>query len=194
MQKVESFLNAQQVADGCVTKISGLTLPADPSPLVMLVYGDSQQLPEATKYAQQDDPCTPSAEEVQTLRKNISKEIIKKLQKYLADWNAGNVYHFIFELRASYGRFVGKNGDVEYITIHHEIPNTHTIEEAAFAAREWERTLLDRVILYTDEEIGHKYISVRPVYTILDTHDTKIAAGFIAFGDHRGVSTWVNQL
>ena len=194
MQQVELILDMHEVADERVDKISKLSLPDDASPLAILIHGDSRQLLEATKYAQQDDPYTPSVEEVQKLRKNLSQEIIKKLQKYLADWRVGNGYHFIFELRASYSRFVGEDGAIEDIDIHGRNLVACTIDDAVHAAQEWESTLLNRIVLYSDQEIGHKRISVRPIYTIFDTHNARIAAGFIAFGDHRGVSTWVNQL
>ena len=75
MQQVELILDMHEVADERVDKISKLSLPDDASPLAILIHGDSRQLLEATKYAQQDDPYTPSVEEVQKLRKNLTKVI-----------------------------------------------------------------------------------------------------------------------
>lgn len=81
---------------------------------------------------------------------------------------------------------------MEYIRGYKDLNQT-TSSEAIVATKECSTRLLERVLFYAKQETGHKQISVKPIYKILDTNGKQIAAGTIEFDDERGVSTWLNQ-
>ncbi len=193
IEQVRSALNSSDDNAESIKRVSELTLPNDANPLLALIHGDSQQLEYATNYARNDDPANPSDGEIEELSNRLSKEIFMKLQKYLADWDDGNHYYYSFQLKATYGAFKNNQGEVEYIDVYKINSDIKTVKEAVQVAKDWENTLLERIIIYVDQETGHKRISTKPVYTILDTHHTKITTGNLEFDDEQGMSTWLNQ-
>ncbi len=158
-----------------------------------MIHGDSQQLQSAVDYAKNYDPASPSDKEIENLIDKLSDKITQKLERYLANWNSGNTYHYSFSLKATYGAFKNDHGDVDYIEICKRDVAINIVSEAIQAATEWESHLLERIVLYTDQEIGHKRISVKPTYVIRDKNLLKVAAGTFQGDDEFGISTWLNQ-
>jgi hypothetical protein len=193
IEQVRSVLNSSDNDVDKVQKIYALIPPENSTPLVVLIHGDSQQLEDNTKYARNDDPANPSDKEINELQKRLAMQIVEKVGKYLADWDAENVYNYSFSLKATYGAYKNDQGEVEYVDVIKSDNALKTIPEAVQAARQWQNRLLERITLYTEQEVGHKQISVKPIYTIRDAKRNHIASGTLEFDDERGVSTWLNQ-
>lgn len=177
-----------------IEQVAALILPEDADPLVSLIHGDAQQLEHDTDYAKNYDPAAPNEQEIRELREHLAAQIEEKIKKYLADWDANNFYYYTFSLRATYGAFKNKQGDKEFIDIIKHCFEVKTIKDAVRAATQWESQLLERIVLYEKQEIGHKQISVKPIYTISDTKLNRIASGVLEFDDEDGISTWLNQI
>jgi hypothetical protein len=193
IELVKEALDTAKDKVGCIAKISALSLPANADPLIVLIHGDSQQLQSAVSYAKNNDPASPDDDEIKELGADLSDEIIQKLKRYLADWDSGNMYHYRFNLKATYGAFTNEHGDVEYIEICKYDDGIKTIKEAIQSAKEWQARLSERIKLYSDQEIGHKLISVKPTYVIRDKNLQKVASGTLQGNDEFGISTWLNQ-
>ena len=193
IEQVKSNLNDTTDRAKSVAKIYKLELPNNANPLLVLIHGDSGELADAVSYAREHDPANPSDEEIEELSNNIVEEVITKLKQYLRDWDSQNAYHYSFQLKASYGAFTNSQGDTEYIDVIKRIADVKTVKEAVRAARVWERQLLERIVFYIETETSHKRISVKPTYTIRDSHLAKIASGTLQSDDEFGISTWLNQ-
>jgi hypothetical protein len=178
----------------CIIDIAAIELPKEAGPLITLIHGDALQLQAAINYAKNDDPAHPSDGVIIKLTNELSSKIKQKLQRYLTDWDNNNTYHYSFELKATYGTFKNDRGEVEYIEVINRNTSIMSVKDAVRSAQEWESQLLKRVKLYTDQEIGHKRISVKPTYVIRDKKLLKVAAGTLEFNDGYGISTWLNQI
>lgn len=117
LKHVNALLKSSEARADLVQKIRNLQLPEIDNPLVALIHGDSKHLEFATKYAQINDPANPSDEEINSMREELATETLGKINKYLADYNSGNLYHYSFSLAATYGAFKNERGDVEYVTV-----------------------------------------------------------------------------
>ncbi len=118
---------------------------------------------------------------------------MQNISKYLNDWKTGNVYHYSFGIKASYGAFKNEQGEVEYIDVINSDVDASTVDEAISVAKEWESHLLERIVLYSDQKTVHKRISTKPFYIISDNQQNNIASGTLEFDDESGISTWLNQ-
>lgn len=193
IDQVKSLLNhPNKDSSECITAISLLPIPDNANPLLVLIHGDSEELRNAINYANDYDPASPSADEIRQLSDNVSEKIITKIKNYLNDWDKRNLYKYSFSLKATYGSFKNSQGDMEYLRVFKDLSQA-TLGEAIMAAKEWSTHLLERVLFYTEQETGHKQISVKPIYRVLDAHSKQIAAGTLEFDDEQGVSTWLNQ-
>ncbi len=68
IERVEFLLHSSEDNVEFIKKISKLQLPKNANPLITLINGDSQQLEDATNYAQTYDPANPSSKEIADLR------------------------------------------------------------------------------------------------------------------------------
>lgn len=193
IELVKIALDSHKTVADKIAEIATLELPHNASPLVVLIHGDSQQLERVVDYAENDDPANPDDEEVRNLTEDVSTKIISKLKRYLSDWDNNNTYRYRFEIKATYGAFKNERGDVEYVDIIQRSSDIKTVGEAIIAARDLQPRLLERIKLYSDQETGHKLISVKPIYTIYDKNLLRIAAGTLQGDDEFGISTWLNQ-
>lgn len=193
IDQVKAVLNLSDNNVDKVQKIYELVPPKNSSPLVVLIHGDSQQLADATEYARNDDPANPSDEEINELQERLATQILEKVNKYLADWDAENMYHYSFSLKATYGSFKNEQGEVEYVDVIKSDSTLKTVVEAVQAAKQWQDRLFERIVFYSEQEVGHKQISVKPIYIIRDTKRNHIASGILEFDDEQGISTWLNQ-
>ena len=190
---VKAALDSDVTIADKIAAVAALELPHNAPPLTVLIHGDSQQLESDVSYAEGYDPSHPDEEEVGELVNDVSATIIKKLKRYMSDWDSGNTYQYVFQIKASYGASNNEQGDVEYVDIIKSCPDVKTVAEAVKAARDWQSRLLERVNLYQNQERGHRLLSVKPTYVIYDKNLLEIAAGTLQGDDEFGISTWLNQ-
>lgn len=197
IEEVKHILASSDGLGTKIDKVSKLKLPVDANPLLVLIHGDSLEMHyevELDGYEGYDDRSEQTEEDKQQSRLSVAPSIIKKLETYIQDWGKDNRYSYQFELEALYtGLSYSNDSNVEYIQQRHSI-NAETVNAAKEASRELERHLLDRLIMYENQETGHKLDSVKPIYTIRDGSGKKIASGRLESDDNFAVSTWLNQL
>lgn len=190
---VKALLGSNKTVADQITEVASLNLPRNAAPLLVLVHGDSQELKSVTNYAENDDPSSPGEQAIKALAEAVATKIKSKLKRYVSDWNGGNMYRYVFAIKASYGAFKDERGDIEYVDIIQECPHVQTVTDAVKAARSWQSQLLEQIKLYRNQATEHKLISVKPTYTIYDKNLLKIATGTLQGDDEFGVSTWLNQ-
>lgn len=192
IKQVKDILASINALNYKVAEICNLTVPENANPLLVLIHGDSELLEDDIAYIKENEEA--SEDELVRIEQDLSSRIINKIQKYTDDWDANNRYYYEFSLRARYG--VLRNGGPaasEYVTIDKEAV-AKTVHDAAKSAKDWEKQLRKEITLYVDQETVHTQISVMPIYTIYDSRTQKIAAGFLAYDNEKGISTWLNQL
>lgn len=163
---------------GAVAAISKLPLPEDACPLIILINGDCEEYNSMDRYVTEYDD--PTEEELKDFRQRLSEKVIGKLRQYLQDWDDGDMYRYSFSL--SYGLTGLEAGfqdayHVEHISVTKNYIGAKTIPEALAAAKEWEAQLLGNIVLYKDQERGHKGGGVSPHYVIKNRAGITIASG-----------------
>lgn len=176
-----------------VRDIIAIQKPDNTLPIIDLIHGDSLQL-ESDYVKYNDDYELADEAHIAEASKEIAREVIEKIKKYLRDWDAGNTYKYSFKLSASYGRFKDAHGAIEHIEVSRKEPELETAQQAILAANQWNQTLLERVVFYADQETGHKRSSVTIIYKITDSQGTLISLGTISGQDAEYVSTWQNNI
>lgn len=176
-----------------VRDIIAIQKPDNTLPIIDLIHGDSLQL-ESDYVKYNDDYELADEAHIAEASKEIAREVIEKIKKYLRDWDAGNAYKYSFKLSASYGRFKDAHGAIEHIEVSRKEPELETAQQAILAANQWNQTLLERVVFYADQETGHKRSSVTIIYKITDSQGTLISLGTISGQDAEYVSTWQNNI
>lgn len=182
-------------AQQAVRDIIAINKPDNTPPIIDLIHGDSLQLEDDPDLKYNDDYELADEAHVRKVSAEIASEIVVKIKRYVADWSAGNTYKYSFKLSATYGRFKDAHGAIERIEIYKKEPELETVQQAIQAAKEWNSTLLERVIFYADQATGHKRGSVTIVYKITDSHGKLIALGSISGQDAAElVCTWQNNI
>lgn len=176
-----------------VRNILALEKLRDASPLVDLIHGDSRQLIDDINLRYNDDDELADEAQIKEVSKEIAHEVVGKIRKYLDDWDAGNTYKYSFKLNISFGRFKDAHGGIENIEAYRTDLPLHTVDQAIQAAKEWDSTLLERVVFYPDQAVGHKRGSVDVIYRISDSRGKLISDGNI-YRSSELVCTWNNNL
>lgn len=176
-----------------IRDIIALEKPRDAPPIVDLIHGDSLQLVDDLDLRYNEDDELADEAQIMKVSKEIAHEVVGKIKRYLDDWDADNTYKYTFKLYVSFGRFKDAHGGIENIDAFRTDLPLQTADQAIQAAKEWGSALLERVVFYPDQAVGHKRGVVQVIYKISDSRGKVIAHGNM-YQHSELVSTWQNNI
>jgi len=176
-------------------KIYEIPLPDNANPLLALIHGDSFEVLANVKFLSHDY----FADEVEEVIGDLPTQVIKKLKKYLKDWDDGYSYAYLFSIKSRYDLYkdsrsnAGSILDQQYL--QKELPNVSTVNEAVHATKDWKEGLPKTKKFDENQTFGHKrkeVITCFEINAIHKVHGTKPIVSGVLLADHKFlVTSWL---